>query len=264
MSVRKVNDTHFSRPAHAGIEILLSTEGNRAFPAHLHEKLCVGLVIQGKRILEIGGQMFQVRKGEVFVVNPGLVHGMRSCGGSKAIVIAVNADIANRFFAARNGFARPVVRNAHLRAVIEKMSKASVELRGLRNRLLTLLAAYSTPAQEKKALPGPVAVARNIIDKDGKVALKSLARSGKRSRWHLVRMFGKMVGMTPHAYQMMRAVQQAKKLLVAGKSPAEAALDAGFYDQSHLHRHFKKFVGITPAAYAAGSRRKHQRCNGST
>jgi AraC-like DNA-binding protein len=45
-------------------------------------------------------------------------------------------------------------------------------------------------------------------------------------------------------------VHKAKDLLLNGTPIAEAALEAGFFDQSHLNRVFKKFHGVTPGQYS--------------
>ena len=50
---------------------------------------------------------------------------------------------------------------------------------------------------------------------------------------------------------MAARVGEAKRLLEAGTAPAEAALEAGFSDQSHLTNQFKRLIGLTPGQYAA-------------
>jgi AraC-like DNA-binding protein len=57
--------------------------------------------------------------------------------------------------------------------------------------------------------------------------------------------------MPPHRYVTGRRVDLARRLLVAGSRPAEAAASAGFHDQAHLTRHFRAFLGTTPAAFVA-------------
>nr|WP_246315406.1 AraC family transcriptional regulator [Kineococcus aurantiacus] len=69
---------------------------------------------------------------------------------------------------------------------------------------------------------------------------------------HLVRTFTREVGMPPHAYLTARRVDLARRLLLAGHRPAEAAVLAGFHDQPHLNRHFRRVLGTTPGAFAAG------------
>lgn len=71
------------------------------------------------------------------------------------------------------------------------------------------------------------------------------------SRYHLMRSFAREYGMPPHAYTNQLRLLEAKRLIDAGQKPAEAAVSAGFYDQSHLTHLFKRAYGITPGAYAA-------------
>ena len=83
----------------------------------------------------------------------------------------------------------------------------------------------------------------------GAVPLGTLATYAGLSAFHLCRVFGEAVGMTPHAYQTQVRVRYAKSLLSAGLPIGLAAVEAGFYDQAHLTRHFKRIVGLTPGRY---------------
>lgn len=66
---------------------------------------------------------------------------------------------------------------------------------------------------------------------------------------HLVRAFSAVFGIAPHQYLVSRRIDLARRLLLDGQPPREAAPAAGFYDQSHLTRHFKRIVGTTPGRY---------------
>ena len=70
-------------------------------------------------------------------------------------------------------------------------------------------------------------------------------------RSHLVRVFTQSYGIAPHQYVIGRRVDRARRLLLGGHSPAEAAAQSGFHDQSHLTRHFRKTLGTTPGIYSA-------------
>ncbi|XKK58562.1 AraC family transcriptional regulator [Streptomyces sp. ARC32] len=73
---------------------------------------------------------------------------------------------------------------------------------------------------------------------------------------HLVRAFSGAYGIAPHQYLMSRRVDRARRLLLAGRAPADVAGATGFYDQAHLTRHFKRLVGVTPGRYrVSGARR---------
>ncbi|KMY67586.1 hypothetical protein AAU61_10355 [Desulfocarbo indianensis] len=80
-------------------------------------------------------------------------------------------------------------------------------------------------------------------------SLSEISRIAGLSRYHLLRVFSRQLGLTPHAFQIQLRLQKAKSLLRAGLPPAEAALASGFSDQSHLTRHFKRVYGFTPGQY---------------
>ena len=72
---------------------------------------------------------------------------------------------------------------------------------------------------------------------------------------HLVRMFSREFGISPHQYLTSRRVELSRRLLLDGVPPSLAAAEAGFYDQSHLSRHFTHALGVAPSRYArSGSR----------
>ncbi|AKZ56537.1 putative AraC-family transcriptional regulator [Streptomyces ambofaciens ATCC 23877] len=71
---------------------------------------------------------------------------------------------------------------------------------------------------------------------------------------HLVRAFSGAYGIAPHQYLMSRRVDRARRLLLAGRTPADVAAATGFYDQAHLTRHFKRLVGVTPGRYRTSGR----------
>ncbi|MEE1940182.1 AraC family transcriptional regulator [Streptomyces sp. TRM 70361] len=71
---------------------------------------------------------------------------------------------------------------------------------------------------------------------------------------HLVRSFSREFGMPPHRYLTTRRVDLARGLLLAGLPVPEAAVAAGFCDQSHLTRHFRRVVGVGPGRYARRGR----------
>ncbi len=82
-------------------------------------------------------------------------------------------------------------------------------------------------------------------------SLEALAAAAGANKYVLLRAFKRRFGITPHAFQVCLRVERARDLLARRVPPAEAALRAGFADQSHLGRHFKRVVGVTPHAYAA-------------
>ena len=96
-------------------------------------------------------------------------------------------------------------------------------------------------------------MARRRLDEAPEVltTLAELAVLSGVSRFQLLRGFARETGVTPHAYLLQRRVRLARQLLATGHAPADAALEAGFADQSHMTRAFRRQFGITPARYRA-------------
>ena len=68
-------------------------------------------------------------------------------------------------------------------------------------------------------------------------------------RWSLARQFRAAFGTSPSRFRTMRQLDQVRRLIKSGTGLAEAALDAGFADQSHMSRQFKRSYGLTPARW---------------
>ncbi|WAZ22559.1 AraC family transcriptional regulator [Streptomyces cinnabarinus] len=85
------------------------------------------------------------------------------------------------------------------------------------------------------------------------LALEEAAQLLEAHPAHLVRTFSGAYGIAPHQYLTSRRVERARRLLLAGARPADAALGTGFYDQAHLTRHFRRLVGVTPGRYRDSS-----------
>jgi len=98
-----------------------------------------------------------------------------------------------------------------------------------------------------------VAGARERLDSDraAAVSLETLATACGIGRFRMVRVFARATGLTPHAYQLQRRTELARRLIAGGTPLAEAAMEAGFADQSHMTRNFTRRYGYTPGAWLA-------------
>jgi AraC-like DNA-binding protein len=85
-----------------------------------------------------------------------------------------------------------------------------------------------------------------------KVTLRQASEAIHSHPAHLVRMFSREFGISPHQYLAGRRVDLARGLLLDGMPPSLAAAAAGFCDQSHLNRRFRRVIGTTPGRYASG------------
>lgn len=82
------------------------------------------------------------------------------------------------------------------------------------------------------------------------VLLKEVAAEVGLTPFQLIARFKRCLGMTPHARLLQFRLDRAAELMRGGLPPAQAAAEAGFYDQSALNRHFKRAFGVTPGQFA--------------
>lgn len=85
---------------------------------------------------------------------------------------------------------------------------------------------------------------------DRPASLDELSHIAGLDRFSLLRRFAKEVGITPHAYTIQLRVRIARRAIMRGVPLAEAAVVAGFADQSHMTRAFTRQFGLPPGRYS--------------
>ena len=83
------------------------------------------------------------------------------------------------------------------------------------------------------------------------LTLDEMADDVGRDRWSLSRDFRQLFGTSPHRYITMRRLDIAKSCVSTGSSLTDAAMSAGFFDQSHMTRLFKRTFGLSPGRWRA-------------
>lgn len=237
-------------------------------PRHVHDSLTLGLVTAGTRRIETPGRAGLVRAGEMYALPPGLPHGCAPADGPcSALVFSIApASLPVELLAAA-----PPVRlfDAPLRQDILRLAEAfetsagGLERQSLLATALERLAGlvHGGELAARPQSPGPLDAAvrrarellEAVVDGPGP-SLRELAEACGAEMFALHRAFTRATGLPPHAFQTHLRLRRAKALLRAGATPTEAALAAGFCDQSHMHRHFTRLVGFTPAQYASAHR----------
>jgi AraC-like DNA-binding protein len=156
--------------------------------------------------------------------------------------------------------ARPVLRDPQLRKELERLfglvtgsESDPLEVDESITQVLALILHRHSGHSPHPQPPASVVQVRQRLDDEpcAAVSLAELAAMVGVSRFQLIRGFSREVGATPYAYQVQRRVRLARRLIVAGRSLADAAVETGFSDQSHLTRAFVRQTGVTPARYRA-------------
>tara|TARA_R110000868_G_scaffold209488_3_gene459282 strand:+ start:491 stop:1324 length:834 start_codon:yes stop_codon:yes gene_type:complete len=258
-----------ARPEFFGIETLSARYLRQTFKPHAHDEYLFGVIDGGVHAVWCRGEMHQVPQGSVVTMRPGDIHyggaGADTGWQQRMIYIpesgmrAVLADITGRMptgtldfgaaFHARPHLAR---RFAALHEVLhssEQTLSRDVALDTLLGALLRELGAdVSEPRlQRRERIADAIDYLDSHVEED--VSLDDLCRVTGLRRRQTIDAFRRATGLPPHAWHLQRKIRNVKRLLHEGLSPAAAAAQTGFADQSHMGRHFRAIVGITPAAY---------------
>ncbi len=89
----------------------------------------------------------------------------------------------------------------------------------------------------------------------GSVDPGMLASAAGLSRYHFLRVFTRVLGVTPHQYLLRARVRRAAKLLIEDDLPVtEIAFATGFGDLSHFIHRFRRAAGVSPRLFRARAR----------
>ncbi|MBC7803307.1 MAG: helix-turn-helix transcriptional regulator [Candidatus Parcubacteria bacterium] len=95
-----------------------------------------------------------------------------------------------------------------------------------------------------------------------KVDLEASAKQAGLSHFHFLRMFSRVLGVTPHQYLVRSRLRRAARLLAdEDRSITDIALDVGFADLSNFVRTFHRVAGVSPGGFrkaAKGDRKIFQ------
>ncbi|MBK1865435.1 AraC family transcriptional regulator [Aestuariivirga sp. YIM B02566] len=266
------DETYFWRVSrHGDLDCFTATFRKHIFPPHTHETYVIGVTLDGVHSYMHKGVKVRCEAGTICFINPDEVHDgspdtygysyrmtypspdfltavLREATGRAVgtprfrLAGAHDPELAQMFCAAH----RALEDNTQPLLADEKLIGfylAAVERYG--GGLPSIIAAGAEPdtiARTKDYLLAHLSEATDFQDLAAHVGL---------SAWHLIRVFRKATGLTPHAWLVDRRVHHARELLRAGESPSHIALQCGFADQAHLTRSFKARLGVTPGQYRA-------------
>ena len=87
------------------------------------------------------------------------------------------------------------------------------------------------------------------------VDLQRVAAEAGLSQFHFLRLFARVLGVTPHQFLVRARLRHAARLLSEReRSITDVALDVGFADLSNFIRTFRRAAGVSPSAFRMAAR----------
>ena len=237
------------------------------FPNHFHEHYVIGFVEEGTRRLSCKNKKYPIGRGDVVIFHPGDNHGCVQADGGVFDYRGLNIprqvmmDLTEEVTGKRElpGFSENVVRSAeitsYLRPLHQMIMSGAADFEK-EEQLLFLISAliqnYGQPFEAgapecRQETEKACAFIREHFQE--RICLEQICRHAGLSKSALLRAFTKSKGITPYRYLEAVRISETKRMLEDGMTPAEAAVQAGFSDQSHFTNYFNSFIGLTPGTY---------------
>jgi AraC-like DNA-binding protein len=259
---------HHQAVAHAtGLAGLtaMSLVSSRTFPRHSHDQYGIGLIaFGGHRSWSQAGRV-DALAGDIITVNPGEMHDGAPIGGIRRAwhMLYFDPELVRQSLGSRGSptdLVSPALHDLQLKRLMSQIFDLAKAFPGdqmaLEECCCRLLAtAFSRHGSRRlkplHGVPKSIARIRQRLDDmpEQNITLGELADMAGLSRFQLLRAFTRAHGTTPHAYLLQQRVLMARRLIAKGHGLSQAALEAGFSDQSHMSRAFSRQLGLTPGRY---------------
>jgi AraC family transcriptional regulator len=236
-----------------------------------HDGFSVSAVLEGSFTYRSDAGLSLLYPGALLLGNHGLCF---ECGhehgvGDRCVSLNVREDQFGEIAAgvtstSRFCFPAPSVPSPKALPVVAHMEALSSAASSLRREVLALgliervimgmtgdrrTAAAPTGRETRR-----VVEAIRLVESDAgrPLELKEMAAVAGMSKYHFLRVFRRLTGVTPHQYLISARLRRAALALASSRRPVIAiALEAGFGDLSTFNKTFRAAFGLTPTQYRA-------------
>ncbi len=263
--------------------------GARPLTPHFHDEYLICAQLAGHEECQVAGKQHTFSAGDLVLINPQQVHTGNARGSADLAYITLYVDrqivheLADTLSAPQRSPEFTLVRAAgrpaltdDLQALLALASHGTcpegqatggpgheLELEVALQRVLVgalefsnlrapLVRSTNRVSHRKIARVLEYIRAQNPEHNPAAVNLDELAAIAELSKFHFLRQFTQVVGITPGAYlRTLRLCHAARKLRQRKASILEVALSVGFADHPSFSRAFARHMGMTPSQYQA-------------
>lgn len=244
----------------AGIRRMEAFFHGAPFSLHRHDTYAVGVTLSGIQSFFYRGTWHQARRGQIHVLFPDELHD-GAAGTEDGFGYRIAYIDPWLLQQAMGGRGLPFVRNpvqtpnAAWHSFLSTLWQPEICDDEILRAEFAAEAVDCLDAAAGRCTEGsgPIAIrglnrAREAIADDPVCGLDvaELELLADMDRWSLARGFRRAFGTSPSRYRTMRQLELVRAGIEAGIPLAQAAVDAGFSDQSHMTRRFRDAFGMSP------------------
>ena len=251
-------------------------------PIHQHDFYEIYFFINGSAEYSVEGKIFEMKKGDLLLINPLELHQPRISEAQndyERIVLWINKDYLfslssndtslSRCFDSttpehtnlmRLSFSEQELLHTLLTELIKEQNNSGyacdLACKAILLRILVELNRLSLgygKSHEKEGSFSPLIL--SVLDYINhhyceKLSLSVIADEFFVSKYYLSHAFNSVVGTSVHRYITLKRLIHAKQMLSSGIKPTTVASNCGFGDYAGFYRAFTGEYGITPAEYS--------------
>ncbi len=231
--------------------------------ANLHENIELLYIMEGAGRVVLGDRSVSARPGTIIAVNSFVAHSASTQERLRYACLIIDTR-----FLLENGININTLRlseaiddaeaAARFLEIIEEYARAGdFSEAGIRASVLRLLVHlcrnHSAPSESRYSPDAAgflsVCTAVEFVKNNlcSRITLDAVAASAGLTKYHFLRKFKRITGLTVLEYVNTVRCQHARQLLVGGASVKDAAIRSGFDNFSHFSSVFKKYTGVLPS-----------------
>ncbi len=231
--------------------------------ANLHENIELLYIMEGEGRVLLGNRSASARPGTIIAINSFVAHSASTESGLRyaCLIIDTRFLLENGINISALGLSE-VIDDAEAAArfreiIAEYAREGDFSEAGIRASVLRLLVHlcrnHSAPSESRS---GPdaasffsVCTAVEFVKNNlcSRISLDAVAASAGLTKYHFLRKFKRITGLTVLEYINTVRCRHARQLLLGGASVKEAAIRSGFENFSHFSSVFKKYTGVLPS-----------------
>lgn len=230
-----------------------------------HRTACVAFVRRGSFGYSVGGRTYELVAGSVLF---GSAHDEFVCthehhaGGDECLSCHFAPEVADEIGGNtlwKLGCAPPLAQLALVgqlaQATVDGSSNLGIDEAAI---AFAMRAADVVRGEKRRAMSVPSRDRRRAVEAalfiqenaQKPLRLDDVARRVGLSSFHFLRLFGKVVGTSPHQYLVRARLRRAAELLADPSLPiTRIAYDVGFLDLSNFIRTFRRAAGVSPRTF---------------
>jgi len=235
-----------------------------------HDDFTLAYVRKGSFGYRLGGESFELVTGSILVGRPGdeYVCTHDHADGDECLCVFLGPAFAETIGGGtdiwRVGCAPPlaelIVLGELAQACLDGRSDIGADEAGL---LLSARFAEIVSAERRRALEPTARDRRRAVEAAlwidanacDPIDLEAAARQSGLSAFHFLRLFARVIGVTPHQYLVRSRLRRAAWLLAdRARSITDIAFEVGFGDLSNFVRTFGRAAGVSPRRFRQAAR----------